>query len=61
MVIIPENFKMIRGQEHCQKSVTDGQTDRRTEITVLSAAWCRLKSNSNVSFDDILKKGKYAN
>ena len=27
MVITPENFKIIRWQEHCQKGVTDGQTD----------------------------------
>ena len=31
MVIIPENFRMIRWQEHCQKGVTDGQTDRQTD------------------------------
>ena len=29
MVIISENFRMIRWEEHCQKDVTDGQTDRR--------------------------------
>ena len=31
MVITPENFRMIRWQEHCQKSVTDGRTDRETD------------------------------
>ena len=31
MVITPENFKMIRWQEHCQKGVADGQTDGRTD------------------------------
>ena len=31
LVIIPENFMMIRRWEHSQKGVTDGQTDRRTD------------------------------
>ena len=31
MVITPENSRMIRWQEYCQKSVTDRQTDRRTD------------------------------
>ena len=31
MVITPENLRMIRWQEHCQKGVTDGQTDRQTD------------------------------
>ena len=31
MIITPENFMMIRWQEHCQKGVTDGRTDRRTD------------------------------
>ena len=39
MVITPENFRMIRWQEHCQKSVTGGQT----EISVLRAAWSHLR------------------
>ena len=29
LVITPENFMMIRWWEHCQKGVTDRQTDRR--------------------------------
>ena len=49
MVITPENFKMIRWEEHCQKGVTDrrtdGQTDGRTEISVLRAAWSQLKKS----------------
>ena len=32
MVITPESFMMIRWQEHCEKGVTDGRTDRRTEV-----------------------------
>ena len=36
MVITPENFRIIRWQEHCQQGVTDGrtdgQTDRRKEV-----------------------------
>ena len=45
MVITPENFRMIRWQEHCRKGVTDGQTDGRTVISVLRAAcqWSQLK------------------
>ena len=43
MVISPENFRMIRWQEHCQKGVTDRQTDIQTEISVLRAAWSQLK------------------
>ena len=31
MVITPENFRMIWWQEHCQKGVTDGPTDRQTD------------------------------
>ena len=46
-VIAPENFRMIRWEEHCQNGVTDGQTGRRTdrqrEISVLRAAWSQLK------------------
>ena len=38
MVIIPENFRMIRWEEHCQKGVTDGRTER----SVLKAAWSQL-------------------
>ena len=30
LVITPENFMMIRWQEHCEKGVTDGRTDRQT-------------------------------
>ena len=44
MVISPENFRMIRWQEHCQKGVTDGQTDGQTQISVLRAAWSQLKT-----------------
>ena len=55
LVIIPENFMMIRWWEHSQKGVTDrqtdGQTDRRTdgqtdgqtENTICRAAWSQLK------------------
>ena len=34
---------MIRFGEHCQKGVTDGQT----EIAILKAAWSQLKNNQN--------------
>ena len=51
------NFRMIRWQEHCQKGVTDGQTDRQTEISVLRAAWSQLKTQIYVwyIFCEILK------
>ena len=49
MVITPENFMMIRWQEHCEKRVTDGQTDGQTERSVLRAAWSQLKT-CNTSF-----------
>ena len=32
MVITPENFMMIRWEEHCEKGVTDGQTERQTNV-----------------------------
>ena len=31
IVITPENFRMIRWEEYCQKGVTDGQTDLGTD------------------------------
>ena len=43
MVITPENFRMIRWQEHCHKGVMGGQTDRQMERSVLRAAWSQLK------------------
>ena len=43
MVIIPGNFSMIRWWEHSEKGVTDGQTDGRTDWSVLRAAWSQLK------------------
>ena len=42
LVIIPENFMMIRWWQHSQKGVTDRQTDRQTENTICSA-WSQLK------------------
>ena len=48
MVIIPENFMMIRWWKHGEKGVTDrrtdGQTDRQTENTICRAAWSQLKT-----------------
>ena len=47
MVITPENFMMIRWEEHSVKGVTDRRTDRQTdgqtERGVLRAAWSQLK------------------
>ena len=37
------NNSMIRWQEHCQKGVMSGQTDRQMERSVLRAAWSQLK------------------
>ena len=53
MVITPENFMMIRWEEHCEKGVTnrqtdgqtDGRTDGRTKISVLRAAWSQLTTS----------------
>ena len=44
MVITPENFMMIRWQEHSEKGMTDRQTDRQTDRGVLRAAWSQLKN-----------------
>ena len=41
MVISPENFMMIQWQKHCEKGVTDRQTNWRN---VLRAAWSQLKT-----------------
>ena len=47
LVIIPENFMMIRWWEHGGTGVTDGQTDRQTDRqtdwTSHIAAWSQLK------------------
>ena len=48
MVIIPENFMMIRWWEHGEKvwqtdRQTDGHTDGRTDWTSRIAAWSQLK------------------
>ena len=40
MVIIPENFMMIRWWKHGEKGVTD----RQTENTICRAAWSQLKT-----------------
>ena len=36
MVISPENFRMMRWQDHCQKGVTDGRT---YEIVLIFSEW----------------------
>ena len=43
MVITLGNFSMIRWWEHSEKGVRDGQTDGRTDWSVLRAAWSQLK------------------
>ena len=51
LVITPENLMMVIGwQEHCQKGVTDGQTDTQTEIAVLRAARLQLKNCINLDW-----------
>ena len=45
LVIIPENFMMIRWWEHNQKGVRDGHTDRQTDWNIHIAAWSQLKTN----------------
>ena len=46
MAITPENFVMIRWQQHGEKGVKDGQTDGRTDRRTdrLRAAWTQLKN-----------------
>ena len=48
LVIITENFMMIRWWEHSPKGVTDrqtdGQTDGQTKNTICRAAWSQLKT-----------------
>ena len=44
LVITPENFMKIWWWEHSEEGVTDGQTDERTDRSVLRAAWSQLKS-----------------
>ena len=49
LVISLEKFMMIRLQEHCEKGVTDGRTDRQTDgrkDSVLRAAWSQLKTRT---------------
>ena len=50
LVITPENFMMIRWEEHSEKGVrqTVRQTDRQTERGVLRAAWSQLKISMNL-------------
>ena len=54
LVIIPDNFLMIRWWEHSQKGVTDRQTDRRTdrqtENTIHRAAWSQLKTIGHIFY-----------
>ena len=45
LVITPENLMMIWWWEHSQKGVTDRQTNRQTEKSVLRAAWLQLKTS----------------
>ena len=39
-VITPDNFRMIRWQEHCQKGLTDGLTDGQTNKQKLEQLEC---------------------
>ena len=54
MVITPENFVMIRWQEHGERGVTDGQTDTdgRTDWSVLRSAWSQLKTEKNPTYQE---------
>ena len=49
LVITPENSMMMRLWEHCKKCVTDRQTDRQTEIAILTAAWSQLKNRQLIT------------
>ena len=55
LVITPENFMMIRWQEHSQKGVMGGRTDGRTDWTIHSAAWSKLKSEGTHYVDLLLE------
>ena len=50
LVIIPENYIMIRWWKHSQKGVTDRQMDRQTENTICRAAWSQLKTIGHLSY-----------
>ena len=50
-VITPENFMMIQWWEHCQKDVTDGQTDRQTDWNIHRVAWSQLQTCKGHSSD----------
>ena len=53
VVIIPENFMMIRWWEHSQKGVTDRQTDGQTENTIHRAAWSQLKTIGHLFYANL--------
>ena len=62
IVITPENFMMIRWQEHCEKGVTDGWTDARIEVFLQLLGRSRelvaAKNNTSPSLlDDTVKRG----
>ena len=51
MILTLENFRKIQWEEHCQKDVTDGRTDRQTDWTIHRAAWSQLKNDLGDFFD----------
>ena len=55
LVITPENFMMIRWEEHREKDVTDRQTDGRAERGVLRAAWSQLKTRFNQTAIEVMR------
>ena len=56
LVIIPENFMMIRWWEHSEKGGTDGQTDGQTDNTICRAAWSQLKTYRLKTFADLRRR-----
>ena len=55
MVITPENFRMIWWEEHCQKGVTDGQTDRQTDGKKCSESCLVAAKNSHFGQSNLIK------
>ena len=50
IVITPENFMMIRWEEHTENCMTDELTDRQMELTIHRAAWWQLNIQISVIF-----------
>ena len=54
MLISPENFRMMRWFEHCQKGVTDGRTDKRAAGKKCSYS-CLVAAKNNVMWPFVVR------